>query len=395
MRLIGFSTGALAKGDYATALGMLRARGVRAVELSALRASELGPLMAAVTGGGLDLRGFNYVSVHAPSKLDGLEERQVAELLAPCAAKGWPIILHPDVIQDAGCWSDFGRLLCLENMDTRKRIGRTAEELQPFFEKLPQASLCFDLGHARQVDPTLVAARAIIGRFGDRIVQLHVSELDEECRHNALGPAVIQAMKELGYLFGMSPIILESTVPAEAISQEIDAVRGALPPAPIVSLVAALDEGRVIGNAGGIPWKLSTDLKRLKTLTMGKPVVMGRKTWESINSRALPGRKNTVITRQAFYDAENAETAPSVKVALQKLMHQSEVMILGGTSVFEEAMPFADRLHLTYVSGRREGDAFFPVFEEEDWVRTSEQQVPAGDKDEVASTYVELRRKER
>jgi hypothetical protein len=138
MRSIGFSTGALALGDFRRGLKLLSGRGVRVVELSALRESELPGLMAALDE--LDLRGFDHISIHAPSKLRAMKEAAVAELLTPCIERGWPVILHPDAIGDHGCWTAFGRWACIENMDKRKPDGRTSDELEPHFRKLPNAS---------------------------------------------------------------------------------------------------------------------------------------------------------------------------------------------------------------------------------------------------------------
>ena len=95
-----------------------------------------------------------------------MNEAAVADLLAPCIERGWPIILHPDAIGDHGCWRAFGRWACIENMDDRKITGRTAEELEPHFDRLPDATFCLDLGHARQVDPTLESLGACSATTG-------------------------------------------------------------------------------------------------------------------------------------------------------------------------------------------------------------------------------------
>ena len=114
MRLIGFSTGALALGEYLRGLEMMRGSSANAVELSALREHELAGLMAGLER--LQLDQFQYVSVHAPSRLVELSEPAVAEALLPCLDRGWNVVLHPDVIRDARCWKPFGRLLCLEGL---------------------------------------------------------------------------------------------------------------------------------------------------------------------------------------------------------------------------------------------------------------------------------------
>jgi len=219
MRSIGFSTGALAKGDFRAALRLLASCDVDAIELSALREHELPSLMEALTE--LDLSRYVYVSIHAPSRLEDVAEAKVAEVLKPAIAMGWPVILHPDAIQDHGCWRDFGSLLCIENMDKRKPSGRTVLELEPHFAALPEASLCLDLGHARQVDPTFGVARGIIREFGERLKQIHLSELDVRSRHQPLSMTTVWAVREIAHLIPKCPVILESVVPPEGIHSEV------------------------------------------------------------------------------------------------------------------------------------------------------------------------------
>lgn len=220
MRAIGFSTGALAKGNFCHALNLLRGRDVHAIELSALREEELAGLMTAVDE--LDLGEFQHVSVHAPSTRKDLNESRVAELLAPCIELKWPILIHPDSIEDFGRWRDFGSLLCLENMDNRKRVGRTAEELAPYFERLPEASFCLDLGHAQQVDSTMSVARRMLREYGSRLVQLHLSEVNGQSHHKPLSMATVWAVREIARLIPECPVILESMVDADRINEELE-----------------------------------------------------------------------------------------------------------------------------------------------------------------------------
>ncbi len=219
MRLIGFSTGALARGDVKGALAVLAPHQLKAIELSALRDHELGPLMRSLPE--LDLAGYDYISVHAPSKLTMLTEREASGLLAPCIDRGWPIILHPDAIQDPGCWRDFGRFACIENMDSRKPIGRTADELQPIFDQLPEASFCFDFGHARQVDSTLLTARSLLRQFGARLGEIHLSEVDARWNHRPLSISTVLSLREIQHHLAPCPVILESTVSALDVQHEL------------------------------------------------------------------------------------------------------------------------------------------------------------------------------
>ena len=184
MRSIGFSTGALAYGHFRDALGMLLPHPVSAVELSALRENELVPLMEALPV--LDLGRFRYVSVHLPSKFGSMDERALASILTPCLAERIPVVLHPDAIRDASLWRSYRELLCIENMDKRKSTGRTVDELSMVFAALPEASFCLDIAHARQIDPTMGEARDMLLRFGPRLRQIHISELDSAGRHHGL-----------------------------------------------------------------------------------------------------------------------------------------------------------------------------------------------------------------
>jgi len=147
MRTVGFSTGTLARGDYRRALEMLSDKPVNAVELSALRQDELRPLVEDLDN--LNLRRFRYVAFHAPSSIEPSFEFPAIELLKRVAARGWPIIVHPNAMSAPAAWAHFDDLLCLENMDKRKPVGHTASNLARIFEELPRASFCFDVGHAR------------------------------------------------------------------------------------------------------------------------------------------------------------------------------------------------------------------------------------------------------
>ena len=216
---IGFSTGALAFGDFRLGLSLLAGKPVHTVELSALREHELPTLMAALSE--LDLSQFTYISVHAPSRLKTMRESEVAEALAPCIDRRWPVILHPDAIGDHGCWRDFDNLLCIENMDKRKPVGRDVNELKPHFMALPNASLCLDLGHARQVDATFGIARLILEEYGDRLKQLHLSELNTRSQHEPLSMASVWAVREIQHLIPDCPVVLESVVAHDQIDAEL------------------------------------------------------------------------------------------------------------------------------------------------------------------------------
>lgn len=233
MRPIGFSTGALALGDFHRALAMLASKGTRALELSALRDHELAPLMAALND--LPVDQFSYFSIHVPSKFKTLDEAAVAAQLLPCIERGIPIILHPDVIEQPSCWAPFGSVLCIENMDKRKKTGRTLDELEPFFSIFPEAGFCLDIGHARQIDSTMTEARLMLRRFGHKLRQIHISEIDAAGHHNPLSLATVLASQSVADLIGDEvPVIIESMIQEDDIDQEMASVEMALkvPPRP-------------------------------------------------------------------------------------------------------------------------------------------------------------------
>jgi len=237
MKLIGFSTGALARGDFRRALQMLLDKAVNAVELSALRQDELAPLVEQLAQ--LDLSRFQYISFHAPSAMEQSYEPVALKLLQQVAARNWPIIVHPDAMHTPSAWARMGDCLCIENMDKRKPIGQTATDLAKFLDILPNASLCFDIGHARQVDPTMSEAWAILQRFRNRIKQLHVSEVNTQSKHDPISLESILAFQKVSHLLPADvPIILESRVEESEINEEIETALAALNPASQLAIAS-------------------------------------------------------------------------------------------------------------------------------------------------------------
>jgi hypothetical protein len=231
MRPIGFSTGALAKGDYAHGVDVQRRSGrIDAVELSALRDHELPGLVNAL--GVLDLQGFAYVSVHAPSQLRTLDEETVFELLLQLP-DAWPVVVHPEILRTPSLWRQLGPRLCLENMDERKTTGRTAGELRVLFDRFPEASFCLDLGHARQIDPTMALALAMLREFGERLRQVHVSEVGSRGEHLSLGSTARLSFAQVAHRVPEDcPLIIESVVPVDAMERELDVVTSVLETTP-------------------------------------------------------------------------------------------------------------------------------------------------------------------
>lgn len=134
----------------------------------------------------------------------------------------------------------------------------------------------------------------------------------------------------------------------------------------MVGIVVALDRGRVIGRDGGLPWHLPADLQHFKAITLGKPIIMGRRTHESIG-RVLPGRRNLVVSRQPGYTAPGCECYASLATALAACADCAEAMVVGGAALYAEALALADRLYLTEVEADVSGDVHFPAWDAAAW----------------------------
>jgi hypothetical protein len=235
MRYIGFSTGALARQDFRKALSMMADKPVQAVELSALRQDELLPLVGQLDE--LDLHQFRYIAFHAPSSLDESFEPFAVELLERVYSRGWPIIVHPDAMHNVARWAVLGESLCIENMDKRKEVGRTATALDEFFQILPNAGFCFDMGHARQVDPTMSEAALMLQRFRKRLRQLHVSEVGAQSKHDPLTLEAVLAFQRVSHLVPPDiPVILESRVEESGIREEIENALQSLSSARVLAI---------------------------------------------------------------------------------------------------------------------------------------------------------------
>ena len=141
----------------------------------------------------------------------------------------------------------------------------------------------------------------------------------------------------------------------------------------MISLVVAVSRNGVIGREGGLPWHISSDLKRFKEITMGKPVIMGRKTWESIR-RPLPGRRNIVVSRNPEFKAEGAETFTSLEDAIDACSGVEKAFIIGGAQIYDEALMYVDKLIITEVDLEIDGDAFFPDVDDMLWEEVSREE---------------------
>jgi len=172
-----------------------------------------------------------------------------------------------------------------------------------------------------------------------------------------------------------------------------------------VSIIVAMADNRVIGRAQQLPWHLPDDLKRFKALTMGKPILMGRRTYESIG-RALPGRRNLVLSRKPIAAPQGdrpptpamlavgttLERVASLAEALQRCVAAGEVCVIGGADVFQEALPLATHLHLTRVCAQLEGDVWFPDFDSREWRETARLEHLADERHAWPLAFIDLER---
>lgn len=160
-----------------------------------------------------------------------------------------------------------------------------------------------------------------------------------------------------------------------------------------IAMIAALARNRVIGRGNALPWHLSGDLKYFKRVTMGKPLIMGRNTFESIG-RPLPGRTNIVLSRQAGFAAEGIRLADSAAgaLALARQEQAAEAMVIGGEAVYRELLPLAQRLYLTEVDAEVVGDAWFPEIDRARWREVQRQDQPAQAGDDFDYSFVVLER---
>ena len=163
-----------------------------------------------------------------------------------------------------------------------------------------------------------------------------------------------------------------------------------------ITLVAAVAENGVIGRDGALPWRLSADLRRFREITTGHHVVMGRRTWESIG-RPLPNRTNVVLSRDPFFrpDDEAVVVEPSIEDAIARARGagETELFVIGGAEVYALALPLADRIRLTRVAARVDGDVRFPALDARDWAESPPEHHAADDRNEHAFAFVTLERR--
>lgn len=167
---------------------------------------------------------------------------------------------------------------------------------------------------------------------------------------------------------------------------------------PHLAIVVARAANGVIGRDGDLPWRLKSDLTLFKANTLGKPIIMGRKTWDSLPRKPLPGRMNVVLTRDQSFEPEGAVACETWMEAVQMAKEQAaddgvdEVCVIGGQALFELALPKAKRLYLTEVAAKVEGDVHFPTFDQSAWREVRREAHPASDGDDHAFVFRVLER---
>jgi dihydrofolate reductase len=160
---------------------------------------------------------------------------------------------------------------------------------------------------------------------------------------------------------------------------------------PIISIITAMAHDRVIGKDNRLPWYLPADLQHFKQITMGKPMIMGRKTWESLPG-LLPGRSHIVVTRNTGYVAQGATVAHSLENAIGQAGDVNEIMIVGGANLYAQALSLAQRIYLTEIDLAIDGDAWFPAFDATGWRESSREKHAADDNNPVAYQFITLER---
>lgn len=216
MRHFGFSTGAIAKDDVHAALSCLLGTAANAIEVSALRMGELDSVIDAIPAA--ENPQFFHRSFHAPSRFTAEEEPEVIERMVLLQRRGWRIVVHPDTLHIPQRWRALGSSLLVENMDKRKPIGQTARDFDEIFENLPEAGLCLDLAHARQVDPSMVEAYRLVKRHQSKIREVHLSDLNARSSHVPLNLPALEAYREVASLIPRNaPVILETPVECEEV----------------------------------------------------------------------------------------------------------------------------------------------------------------------------------
>ena len=159
------------------------------------------------------------------------------------------------------------------------------------------------------------------------------------------------------------------------------------PKRPRISIIAAMADDRVIGIENRLPWNLPADLRHFRILTMGHHLLMGRKTFESIG-KPLPGRTTVIVTRNQHFNVPDCITANSIDAAIAACQGDDEAFVIGGAELYRQALDFADRIYLTEIAGKFEGDAHFPEFDPAKWYEVNRESFPADEKNPYPYSFI-------
>jgi dihydrofolate reductase len=160
---------------------------------------------------------------------------------------------------------------------------------------------------------------------------------------------------------------------------------------PVISIIVAMAENRVIGKENSLPWHLPADLQHFKAMTIGKPIIMGRKTWESLPGK-LPERPHIIISANPDYSADGCMVVNSLEQAIEAAGDVPEVMIVGGAMLYAQALPLADNIYLTMVETEADGDTLFPEYDQAQWREIAREHHPSDDKNPFAYSFITLSR---
>jgi len=163
-------------------------------------------------------------------------------------------------------------------------------------------------------------------------------------------------------------------------------------PKPILSIITAMDKNRLIGKENGLPWHLPEDLAFFKKTTLNKPIIMGRKTFESIG-RPLPGRTTIIISRNKDYKVEGCIVLSSIDSVLEFCKNDHEIMLIGGASLYEQWLPYAHQMYLTLIDGEFDGDAWFPDYQPDSWITTWQESHQTEKKPPLSYQFLKLEKK--
>lgn len=162
-------------------------------------------------------------------------------------------------------------------------------------------------------------------------------------------------------------------------------------PLPNLSIIAAMSDNGIIGRDNRLPWHMPVDLAHFKRITMGKPILMGRRTWESLPG-LLPHRTHVVVTRNRDYEASGGHVVHSIEDALALFGDADELLVVGGETLYRQTLPLASRMYLTMVHARFDGDARFPGYERDEWCETAREEHAADERNAHACSFVTLQR---